>query len=114
MIDVLFRYRDQGRYALHAFVVMSDHLHVVITPSMDQSIERCVQCMKGGYSRLCQSKSSIWQRGFHEHRLRDSEDYTRHIGYIEQNPIKRGLRDHKYIHTMCEEKLDGTPEHLRG
>ena len=43
MIDTLFRYRDQSRLALHAFVVMPDHLHALLTPSSDQTIERCVQ-----------------------------------------------------------------------
>jgi len=37
MIDTLFRYRDQGRFAVHAFVIMPDHIHVLITPALDQS-----------------------------------------------------------------------------
>lgn len=114
MIDTLLGYRDEGRYALHAFVVMPDHIHAILTPAGDQSIERCLQCIKGGYSHFLQSRSSIWQRGFHEHRLRDVEDYVRHITYIIQNPGKRGLRDHRHVHTMYAEKLDPAPEHLRG
>jgi REP element-mobilizing transposase RayT len=50
MIDTLFRYRDQSRFALHAFVVVPDHLHAMLTPSSDQTIERCVQRTKGGFS----------------------------------------------------------------
>jgi putative transposase len=114
MIDILFRYRDEGRYALHAFVVMPDHIHAVITPSENQSIERCMQCIKGGYSHSHPSTTSIWQRGFHEHRLRDPEDYVRHMTYIIQNPEKRGLRDHRHVHTTHVERLDPTPEHLKG
>src|SRR5258708_19627535 len=47
MIDTLFRYRDQSRFALHGFVVMPDHLHALLTPSSDQTVERCVQLIKG-------------------------------------------------------------------
>jgi REP element-mobilizing transposase RayT len=50
MIATLFRYRDQGRFALHAFAVMPDHLHVLVTPAIDVSTARCVQFIKGGYS----------------------------------------------------------------
>jgi putative transposase len=114
MMDTLLRYRDEGRYALHAFVVMPDHVHAILTPAENQSIERCMQCIKGGYSRAHPSQSAIWQRGFHEHRLRDVEDYMRHVFYIIQDPEKRGLRDHRHIHTTCSEKLDPKPEHLRG
>jgi putative transposase len=49
-IATLFRYRDQGRFQLHAFVVMPDHIYVLITPAIDQTTARCVQLIKGGYS----------------------------------------------------------------
>src|SRR5271170_2719840 len=112
MVDILLRYRDQGRYALHAFVVMPDHIHVVISPS-EQSVERCVQCIKGGYSFALQSKFPVWQRGFHEHRLRDFRDYARHVAYIEKNPVDRGLRNHLHVHTTYSEKIDPAPLHLQ-
>ncbi|MGA7245720.1 MAG: transposase, partial [Terracidiphilus sp.] len=38
MIRVLFEYRDQGRYQLHGFVVMPEHLHVLLTPSRNQTL----------------------------------------------------------------------------
>jgi REP element-mobilizing transposase RayT len=49
-IATLFRYRDQGKFQLHGFVVMPDHVHVLITPAIDQSTSRCIQLIKGGYS----------------------------------------------------------------
>jgi len=49
-IATLFRYRAQGRFQLHAFAVMPDHTHVLITPAIDQSTARCVQLIKGGCS----------------------------------------------------------------
>ena len=109
MTDVLFRYRDQGRYALHAFVVMPDHIHLMLSPSVNESIERCVQCIKGGYSFALRSKGSIWQKSFYEHRLRNYEDYARHIAYIEQNPVRCGWHEHPHVHTRYLEKLDRVP-----
>jgi putative transposase len=50
LVKTLFHYRDQGRYALHGFAVMPEHLHVLLTPSESQTIERCAQCIKGGFS----------------------------------------------------------------
>ena len=88
--ETLFHYRDEKRFALHPFVIMPDHLHLLITPSADQSLERCVQCIKGGYSHSLRArtgfKGDLWQRSFHEHRIRDLDDFRQHCNYIAQNP----------------------------
>jgi putative transposase len=112
---LIFDFRDEGRYFLHAFVVMPDHLHLLITPSYDHSVERCVECIKGGFSRALGKDSrpaeEIWQKGFHEHRIRHSEDFVVHISYIAQNPERWGLREHKHVHAHGPQ-LDTMPKHL--
>ena len=50
MVETLFRYRDQGRFALHAFVIMPDHIRVLITPAVDATTAKCLQLIKGGFS----------------------------------------------------------------
>jgi putative transposase len=40
-IATLFRYRDSGKFKLHGFAIMLDHVHVLITPAIDQSTSRC-------------------------------------------------------------------------
>jgi putative transposase len=46
-IDVLFHYRDQKNYLLHEFVLMPDHFHPLITPTL--SLERALQLIKGRF-----------------------------------------------------------------
>ena len=48
-IEVLYKYRDNSIFTLHAFVVMPEHFHVLITPAT--TLERAVQYIKGGFSR---------------------------------------------------------------
>jgi hypothetical protein len=69
MIATLFRYRDQGKFALHAFAVMPDHIHVLITPAIDQGTARCVQFIKGGFSFAVRElfPGEVWHSGYHEH-----------------------------------------------
>jgi len=65
MMDVLLRYREQMRYALHEFVIMPDHLHLLLTPGADISLERALQLIKGGFSyrlRKCQKKQGAISR----------------------------------------------------
>ena len=73
LVKTLFHYRDQGRFLLHGFVVMPEHLHVLLTPSSGQTIEHCAQCIKGGFSHSMRAQfgGEVWQAGFHEHRVRD-------------------------------------------
>src|ERR1700687_3988887 len=40
--------RDREFYKLHAFVLMPDHLHVLLTPSEATTVEKAMQMIKGG------------------------------------------------------------------
>jgi putative transposase len=78
---------------LHAFVAMPDHLHLLITPI--DTIEKSIQLIKGGFSfrakRELEWTGEIWQAGFTDHRIRDEEDWLRHVDYIRRNPIEARL-----------------------
>jgi putative transposase len=91
MLDVLQHYRAQGRFALHAFVVMPDHVHVLITPAHDVSLEKAVQFIKGGFSFRLKSKRDVWERSYNEVQILESAKFEACKGYIEENPVKAGL-----------------------
>jgi putative transposase len=99
----LFRYRDAGRFKLHAFAVMPDHVHILITPAADQSTSRCIQLIKGGYSHAArdQSPREIWHSGYHEHRIRDEDDLRSQTLYIANNPSRKHYVDYPYVHTAA-------------
>ncbi len=50
MMDVLAHYGEQKKYVMHEFVIMPDHLYLLLTPTADVSLERAVQLIKGGFS----------------------------------------------------------------
>ncbi|MCL2009655.1 MAG: hypothetical protein FWG71_03805 [Synergistaceae bacterium] len=54
------------------------------TPTQNQSVPSFVRGFKGATSRIL--GFSIWQRSFHDHIIRDENDYTRLAQYIENNP----------------------------
>lgn len=116
-LKTLYSYSRQGAFRLHAFVVMPEHVHLLITPALDKTLERVVQLVKGGYSHefgaLFGRKKEIWQRGFTDHRIRDAQDFELHLGYIHQNPVKRGLvpdpSEYKFCSAFPGFRLDGWP-----
>ena len=113
-LDTLFRYRAQGRFQLHGFVVMSDHVHVLITPAVDQSTAKCIQFIKGGYSFAArnQSHGEIWHSGYHEHRIRDASDFRSQLLYIANNPSRKNFADYPHVHTRFAESLAPIPPQL--
>jgi len=89
-LETLQHYRHAGHYKLHAFVVMPDHVHLLITPQAI-TLERAMQLIKGGFSHQLKSKLPVWQKGFNDHRCRDADDFIARKNYIHQNPVRAHL-----------------------
>jgi putative transposase len=111
-----YHYRRHQRFLLHEFVVMPDHVHLLITPALDVTIERALQFIEGGYSHAVGqqiSRREIWQRGFTDHRIRDADDFAGHRIYIHQNPVMAKLAispaEYRYSSAYPGFKLDKWP-----
>jgi putative transposase len=116
-LQTLYRYRREGRFQLHTFVLMPEHFHLLVTPAPDVTLEHAIQLIKGGYSHALGSilgrKREIWQRGFTDHRIRDDQDFRHHRNYIHRNPVERRLvtdpREYRYCSAFPKFKLDPWP-----
>ena len=97
LIDVLRTCASSGKFIVHDFVVMPDHLHVQLSVDSTLSIEKAMQLVKGGFSYRAKKElgfaGEIWQKGFFEVRINDRQSFVRHREYIEQNPVKARLVD---------------------
>jgi len=67
-LTTLYRYRREGGYQLHGFVLMPEHVHLLLSPSQNTTLEHAIQLTKGGYSHALGAvlgrKREISQRGF--------------------------------------------------
>jgi len=104
-IDVLRSYMAAQKFQVHDFVVMPNHVHLLITVDGNTTIERAVQFIKGGFSYRLRNEfgygGEVWQRGFSEVRVDDQESYGRHREYIAQNPVRAGLVDSPETFSFC-------------
>jgi REP-associated tyrosine transposase len=95
VVEQIVSCRDRGFYKRHAFVLMLDHLRVLLTPGETTSVEKTMQMIKGGSAhRMGQEspqKFPIWHAGFHDRWMRDAEEYRGSKRYIEQNPVEAKL-----------------------
>ena len=68
------------------YVIMPNHVHMIIHKTNDQPISSDVRSFK-----ILVSKSigaSIWQRSFYDHIIRNEADYLIKWKYIDDNPAK--------------------------
>jgi putative transposase len=118
-LEVLFHYRDHKQYLLHEFVLMPDHFHLLISPTL--SLERSLQLIKGGFSYRARKElgftREIWEKSFYDRRVRWTEDYYNFKQYIRQNPVKEGLvavlGDYPYSSARPEFSMDEVPQRLK-
>jgi putative transposase len=117
LIDTLAHYRDERKFLLHEFVIMPDHVHLLITPAAEISLERAMQFIKGGFSYRLKSRPPVWQASFTNHRVRDWEDYEHHREYIWMNPVRAKLaaraEAYPYSSAAGVMRLDPAPQGLK-
>jgi putative transposase len=87
-IETLQHYRAEGLYKLYAFVVMPDHVHLLLTTD---DLPKAMQHIKGGFSRRVDSKVTVWQRGFTDHLVLNREHFESRRRYIHENPVRERL-----------------------
>ncbi len=112
LLETLQHYRVQRLYKLHAFVVMPDHLHLLLTPQTI-TLERSMQLIKGGFSHRLTSRLPVWQRGFTDHRIRDRTDFETRRTYIHQNPVRAVLVTAAELYPYSSEWTSGAKAPFR-
>ena len=114
VLSTLFRYRTEQRFLLHAFVIMPDHIHLVLSPAA--SLEQMTGIIKGGTSFALRKSHNgpIWQDGYYSHRVRDTNDYIGQVTYVADNPARKGWQEYPFVHTRYPEQVDPMPQHLGG
>jgi putative transposase len=81
-------------YSLHSFVIMANHVHLLVTPLVSPS--KLLQSVKG-YSARAANKllervgEPFWQTESYDHWIRDELEFERVHRYIENNPVRSGL-----------------------
>ena len=86
------------RYCLHAWVVMPNHVHVLIEPLGKYSLQKIVHSWKSftakrmiGADALLSSHGRVWQPEYFDRFIRDEKHYRAVVDYIHGNPVKARL-----------------------
>lgn len=86
--------REWKLYELFAWVVMSNHVHVLSQPhKLLRAVTRAVKNSSARKANLFLGRSGqrFWQDESYDHWVRDGKEFERVIQYIEWNPVRAGL-----------------------
>jgi REP element-mobilizing transposase RayT len=81
--------------SLFSFVVMPEHYHIVMKLGLLHPLSKVVGKINENASRLifhsAGHRFDLWQKGFHDHLIRPSEDIRKYVDYSHMNPVEQGL-----------------------
>jgi REP element-mobilizing transposase RayT len=85
---------QQGQcYEIYAYVIMNDHVHVLVRPLGEQRLEKIVHGWKSFTANRLQRqegrRGQIWQPEYFDRIVRGEEEFTEKLEYIVSNPWKR-------------------------
>jgi REP element-mobilizing transposase RayT len=85
---------DLNQYRLHSYVVMANHVHLLITPAIP--LPKITKGLKGVTARaanqiLRRPGKPFWLDESYDHWVRSPREFDRITGYIENNPVAAGL-----------------------
>ncbi|MCP4903203.1 MAG: transposase [bacterium] len=94
IVEAALLHFQEQRYALHAWVVMPDHVHLAVTP-YTHTLAEVLRSWKSFASHrindVLHRSGRVWQSESFDHIVRSNHDYERFVEYVERNPVKANL-----------------------
>jgi putative transposase len=115
MVATFLKYRDAGEFELHEYVVMPNHIHLLLSLNDQQQLGRVIQLIKGGFSHSLRENEivfrAVWEHRYHDRRVRDANEFAEFSQYVRQNPVRKGLvqqaEDYPYSSAGKRNNLSG-------
>ena len=104
VVEKVLRQCESRDHHLDAYVVMNDHVHVLVHPALQSHLEDLVHAWKSASAHLLQRLSdrrgAIWQREYFDRIVRDEHEWLEKMTYIVSNPTKRwpDLVGYQWLH----------------
>jgi REP element-mobilizing transposase RayT len=93
VVVAAIRHFDGARYDLHAYVVMNDHVHVMVEPREDFLLQSLLHSWKSftanSFRRQSARRNAVWQDEYFDRVIRDQTEYDQKRDHILANPFRR-------------------------
>ncbi len=82
-------------FKLFGYVVMPEHFHFLIQPSLTYNLPKIMNYIKGNYARkynlFFRKKGHVWQEQYWDTAMRNEKDVIKWLNYMHNNPVVKGL-----------------------
>lgn len=110
--DCLLRFEGE-RLRLHAAVIMSNHVHLLMETLHGHNLPELTKGMKGASARkanqLLGISGQFWLDESFDHIVRSEAQYDHYVRYIVENPAKASLCEHEYWLYRCNAGIQASP-----
>jgi putative transposase len=96
-LKALEKARKRFMFLVFGFVLMPEHVHLVISEPERCTVATAIQSLKlstsllSSHRKSAESRSPLWQPRYYDRNLRDYLEFVEKLRYIHRNPVKRGL-----------------------
>lgn len=87
LIDTLLTLRTRGNFKLHAFVVLPDRVHVLLTPQA-RELTTAVHEIEAEFAQHLDTVRRVWESGFESHPVRSLRDLERLRTHLHDLPVR--------------------------
>jgi len=90
--SALDRIRLRYQLVVTGYVVMPEHVHLLLSEPRKGVLARTIQALKLSVSKR-RSQNPFWQARYYDFNVRNAEKVTEKLNYMHRNPVVRGLVD---------------------
>lgn len=113
-LQLLRRHARRQSVAVHAYALMSNHYHLLLTPRSVDSVPRMMKGLNGGYvhyfNRQHQRIGTLWNGRYRAIGIDDERYWLTCLRYIEQNPARAGLTSDLATYEWCSYRFHAEPQ----
>ncbi len=88
----LERVRRSSELCVYGYVVMPEHVHLLLSEPRQGTLADAIKSLKQGVSRrLIGEAEHFWQKRYYDFNVRSEAQFVEKLRYVHRNPVKRGL-----------------------
>ena len=97
-VECLERTRRSYRFRVYGYVVMPEHVHLLVSEPEVEVLAKAIQALKISVARRAmryrtELDSPLWQERYYDHNVRGHESFVEKLHYMHHNPVVRGLTE---------------------
>jgi len=92
-VSALERVRENCNLCVYGYVVMPEHVHILVNEPEHGTLAQAMQSLKQGVARrlALRAADSFWQPRYYDFNVWSEKKFVEKLRYIHRNPVKRGL-----------------------